>query len=91
MTGRIFQSSRWLADAQNRSDSKTKDFVMMDTHHPAADAIEHFRLPTTSWLRASFFPAMNTCIRVSLGTPPGDGRVLESVDVALPYSHGMKM
>jgi histidinol-phosphate aminotransferase len=47
-------------------DSQT-NFVMMDTHHPAAEVIEHFR--KFNILIGRRFPAMDTCIRVSLGTP----------------------
>ena len=68
-------------------DSKT-NFVMMDTHHPAADAIEHFR--ANNVMVGRLFPAMNTCIRVSLGTPPEMVEFWRVWDM-LPYSHGMKM
>jgi histidinol-phosphate/aromatic aminotransferase/cobyric acid decarboxylase-like protein len=68
-------------------DSKT-NFVMMDTHHPAADAIKHFR--TNNVMVGRLFPAMNTCIRVSLGTPPEMAEFWRVWDM-LPYSHGMKM
>lgn len=68
-------------------DSKT-NFVMMDTHHPAAEAIEHFR--TNNVMVGRLFPAMNTCIRVSLGTPPEMVEFWRVWDM-LPYSHGMKM
>jgi histidinol-phosphate aminotransferase len=43
------------------------NFVMMDTHHPAEEVIEHFRRNKIEIGRR--FPAMNTHIRVSLGTP----------------------
>ena len=68
-------------------DSKT-NFVMMDTHHPAAEAIEHFR--ANNVMVGRLFPAMNTCIRVSLGTPTEMIEFWRVWDM-LPYSHGMKM
>ena len=42
-------------------------FVMMNTHHPVEDVIQHFR--KNNILIGRRFPAMDTCIRVSLGTP----------------------
>lgn len=48
-------------------DSHT-NFVMMDTQHPAAEVIEHFRKHNV--LIGRHFPPMDTYIRVSLGTPP---------------------
>jgi len=68
-------------------DSKT-NFVMMDTRHPAAEAIEHFR--ANNVMVGRLFPAMNTCIRVSLGTPTEMIEFWRVWDM-LPYSHGMKM
>jgi histidinol-phosphate aminotransferase len=44
------------------------NFVMMDTHRPAKQIIEHFRQHNV--LIGRRFPAMDTHIRVSLGTPP---------------------
>ena len=43
------------------------NFVMMDTHHPAQEVIEHFQ--KNQVLIGPHFPAMDTHIRVSLGTP----------------------
>jgi histidinol-phosphate aminotransferase len=48
-------------------DSHT-NFVMMDTHHPAQEVIDHFQ--KNHVLIGSHFPAMDTHIRVSLGTRP---------------------
>jgi histidinol-phosphate aminotransferase len=42
------------------------NFVMMNTHHPAQETIEHFR--QNNILIGRRFPAMDTYIRVSLGT-----------------------
>jgi histidinol-phosphate aminotransferase len=47
-------------------DSHT-NFVMMNTYHPAEEMIEHFRKQNV--LIGRRFPAMDTYIRVSLGTP----------------------
>jgi histidinol-phosphate aminotransferase len=44
------------------------NFVMMDTHHPAQEVIEHFQ--QNQVLIGPHFPAMDTHIRVSLGTRP---------------------
>ncbi len=44
------------------------NFVMMDTHHPAQEVIEHFE--KNQVLIGPHFPAMDTHIRVSLGTRP---------------------
>jgi histidinol-phosphate aminotransferase len=44
------------------------NFFMMDTHHPAQEVIEHFQ--KNQVLIGRRFPAMDTHIRVSLGTPP---------------------
>jgi histidinol-phosphate aminotransferase len=44
------------------------NFVMMDTHRPAKQIIEHFRQHNV--LIGRRFPAMDSHIRVSLGTPP---------------------
>jgi histidinol-phosphate aminotransferase len=44
------------------------NFVMMDTHRPAKQIIEHFRQHNI--LVGPRFPAMDSYIRVSLGTPP---------------------
>lgn len=43
------------------------NFVMMNTYHPVEDVIQHFR--KNDILIGRRFPAMDTCIRVSLGTP----------------------
>jgi histidinol-phosphate aminotransferase len=43
------------------------NFVMMNTYHPAEEIIEHFRKQNV--LIGRRFPAMDTYIRVSLGTP----------------------
>jgi histidinol-phosphate aminotransferase len=48
-------------------DSST-NFVMMDTHHPAQEVIEHFE--KNQVIIGPYFPAMDTHIRVSLGTRP---------------------
>jgi len=47
-------------------DSHT-NFVMMNTHHPAEQVIEHFR--KNNVLIGRRFPAMDSYIRVSFGTP----------------------
>lgn len=47
-------------------DSHT-NFVMMNTHHPAEDVINHLRRHNV--LIGRRFPAMDTHVRVSLGTP----------------------
>lgn len=44
------------------------NFVMMDTHHPTQEVIDHFQKNLV--LIGPRFPAMDTHIRVSLGTPP---------------------
>jgi len=44
------------------------NFIMMDTHHPAQEVIEHFQ--KNQVLIGPHFPAMDTHIRVSLGTRP---------------------
>ena len=44
------------------------NFVMMDTHCPAKQIVEHFRQHNV--LIGRRFPAMDSYIRVSLGTPP---------------------
>jgi histidinol-phosphate aminotransferase len=60
----------FLNQAQGRMlkpiDSHT-NFIMMNTHHPVTDVIEHFR--KNNILIGRHFPPMNTYIRVSLGTP----------------------
>jgi len=43
------------------------NFVMMNVDHPAEGVIEHFR--KNNILIGRHFPAMNTYIRISLGTP----------------------
>ena len=48
-------------------DSQT-NFVMVNTERPAVDIVEHFR--TKNVLISGPFPAFDTHIRVSLGTPP---------------------
>ena len=68
-------------------DSKT-NFVMMDTHHSAAEAIEHFR--KNNVLIGRLFPPLNGHIRISLGTRPEMDEFWRVWDM-LPYSHGMKM
>jgi histidinol-phosphate aminotransferase len=44
------------------------NFFMMDTHHPAQEVIRHFHEHKV--LIGPRFPAMDSHIRVSLGTPP---------------------
>jgi len=44
------------------------NFIMMDTHHPAQEVIEHFE--KNQVLIGPRFPAMDTHIRVSLGARP---------------------
>ena len=44
------------------------NFVMMNTHHPAPDIIEHFR--KNNILIGRPFPPMDTYVRISLGLPP---------------------
>ena len=44
------------------------NFVMMDTHHPGQEVIDHFR--KNQVLIGPHFPAMDTHIRVSLGIRP---------------------
>jgi histidinol-phosphate aminotransferase len=44
------------------------NFFMMDTHHPAQEIIQHFQ--THQVLIGRHFPAMDTYVRISLGTPP---------------------
>ena len=44
------------------------NFVMMDTHRPATEVIEHFRQHNV--LIGRHYPAMDSHVRVSLGTPP---------------------
>ena len=43
------------------------NFFMMDTHHPAHEVIRHFQ--EHNILIGRHFPAMDTYVRVSLGTP----------------------
>jgi histidinol-phosphate aminotransferase len=43
------------------------NFLMMDTHHPAHEVIRHFQEHQV--LIGRRFPAMDTYVRVSLGTP----------------------
>ena len=43
------------------------NFVMINTHHPAAEVIQHFG--KNNILIGRRFPAMDSYIRVSLGTP----------------------
>ncbi len=43
------------------------NFLMVDTHHPAQEVIKHFQEHKV--LIGRHFPAMDTYIRVSLGTP----------------------
>lgn len=43
------------------------NFFMMDTHHPAQEVIRHFQEHKV--LIGRYFPAMDTHVRVSLGTP----------------------
>lgn len=68
-------------------DSKT-NFVMMDTHHPAQIVIEHFR--TNNVILGPYYPQMDRCIRVSLGTPAEMTRFWQVWDL-LPDSNGVTM
>lgn len=43
------------------------NFFMMDTHHPAQEIIQHFRKHQV--LIGRHFPALDTYVRISLGTP----------------------
>jgi histidinol-phosphate aminotransferase len=68
-------------------DSKT-NFIMMDIHHPADGAIEHFR--KNNILIGPEFPPMKTHIRISFGAPDNMKEFWRVWDM-LPYSHGMRM
>ncbi len=63
-------------------DSHT-NFVMMNTDHPAEETIQHFK--KNDILIGRRFPAMDTYIRVSLGTPEEMKAFWEAWD-RLPYS-----
>ena len=63
-------------------DSHT-NFVMMNTHHPAEQVIEHFR--KNNVLIGRRFPAMDSYIRVSFGTP-GDMAAFWRVWDLLPFA-----
>jgi histidinol-phosphate aminotransferase len=58
------------------------NFVMMNTHHPAEDVISHLRKHNV--LIGRRFPAMDTHVRVSLGTPE-DVRAFWRAWDTLPY------
>jgi histidinol-phosphate aminotransferase len=60
------------------------NFVMMDTHHSAAEVIQHFR--QNNILIGRRFPAMDTYIRVSLGTPTEMEAFWRAWDL-LPYAN----
>src|SRR5713101_5944542 len=59
------------------------NFVMMDTHHPAEETIQHFQKHNV--LIGRRFPAMETHVRVSLGTPD-EMREFWRVWGLLPYA-----
>lgn len=60
------------------------NFVMLNAHHPAEEVIRHFR--KNKILIGSHFPAMDTYIRVSLGTPTEMQAFWRSWDL-LPYAN----
>lgn len=62
------------------------NFVMMETFHPAAAVIQHFR--TNNILIGRPFPAMDTHIRTSLGLPDEMRAFWRAWDL-LPYPKGM--
>lgn len=59
------------------------NFVMMNVDHPAEGVIEHFR--KNNILIGRHFPAMNTYIRISLGTP-ADMKAFWRVWDMLPFA-----
>lgn len=61
------------------------NFVMMNTYHPAAEVVEHFR--KESILLRGPFSAMDTYIRVSLGAPEEMLAFWRAWD-KLPYAKG---
>lgn len=67
-------------------DSHT-NFVMMDTHHPVDETIEHFR--KNNILIGRKFPAMPTHVRISLGTPSQMRAFWRTWDT-LPFANSMK-
>jgi len=67
-------------------DSHT-NFVMMNTHHPAEQAIEHFR--KNNVLIGRRFPAMDSYIRVSFGTPDEMAAFWRVWDM-LPFAKAMQ-
>lgn len=60
------------------------NFVMMNAHHPAAEVIQHFE--KNNILIGRRFPAMDTYIRVSLGTPSEMREFWRAWDL-LPYAN----
>src|SRR5262249_32811535 len=62
------------------------NFVMMNAYHPAEELIEHFR--KNNILIGHRFPAMDSYIRVSLGTPE-EMREFWRVWDKLPFAKGM--
>ena len=67
-------------------DSHT-NFVMMNTHHPAEQVIEHFR--KNNVLIGRRFPAMDSYIRVSFGTPDEMAAFWRVWDM-LPFAKAMQ-
>ena len=61
------------------------NFMMMDTHHPAAEVIEHFR--KNNVLIGRPFPPMDTYVRISLGLPEEMRAFWRTWDL-LPYAKG---
>jgi histidinol-phosphate aminotransferase len=61
------------------------NFVMMDTHHPAREIIEHFR--KNNVLIGRPFPPMDTHVRISLGLPEEMRAFWRTWDT-LPYAKG---
>jgi histidinol-phosphate aminotransferase len=59
------------------------NFVMMNTFHPAAEVIQHFR--TNNILIGRRFPPMDTYIRISLGRPEEMRAFWQTWDM-LPYA-----
>ena len=60
------------------------NFLMMDTHHPTEEVIQHFR--QNEVLIGRLFPDVRTYIRVSLGTPEEMLKFWQVWDL-LPYAH----
>jgi histidinol-phosphate aminotransferase len=58
------------------------NFVMMNTFHPAEEVMQHFR--KNNVLIAGGYPAMETYIRISLGSPEDMRRFWQAWDL-LPY------